>query len=121
MTTNYNKAFMGVNISNSDLSNLNFRFISVHFNKNELTSFAESYKQKFGTYPTRYATRGFDLTLDLLLRLTAFNSVFEQLTTTQTTYLENKFKYVQNNNGHYVNQSAFILKYQDMFIVKVGD
>jgi len=121
MTTNYNKAFMGSNISNSDLSNLNFQFVSVHFNQEELTSFAKSYLEKFGTYPTRYATRGFDLTLDLLLRLTAFNSVFEQLTSTQTTYLENKFKYTQNTNGRYVNESAFILKYQDMFVVKVED
>ena len=48
--------------------------------------------------PTRYATRGFDLTLDLLLRLVAYDSVFEQLTTIQTNYLENKFKYTQGAN-----------------------
>ena len=33
MTTNRNKAFMGSNISNTDLSNLNFQFPSVHFYK----------------------------------------------------------------------------------------
>lgn len=121
MTTNFNKAFIGNNISNTDLSNLNFQFASVHFFKEDLTPFALSYKQRYGAYPTRYATRGFDLTLDLILRLTSFGSVFEQITTTQTAYLENKFKYIQNNSGGYVNSSAFILKYQDLFVVEVED
>ena len=121
MTTNRNKAFMGSNISNTDLSNLNFQFPSVHFYKEDLNSFTKNYKQRFGAYPTRYATRGFDLTLDLLLRLAAYDSVFEQLTTIQTNYLENKFKYTQGVNGGYVNQSAYILKYDNLFIVKVED
>ena len=121
MTTNLNKAFMGNNISNTDLSNLNFQFPSVHFYKEDLNSFTKSYKQRFGAYPTRYATRGFDLTLDLLLRLTAYDSIFEQLTMIQTNYLENKFKYIQSPRGGYVNESAFILKYEDLFIVKIED
>ena len=121
MTTNRNQAFMGSNISNTDLSNLNFQFPSVHFYKEDLTAFTTAYKQRFGAYPTRYATRGFDLTLDLLLRLAAYDSVFEQLTTIQTNYLENKFKYTKAANGGFVNQSAYILKYEDLFIVKVED
>ena len=121
MTTNRNNAFMGNNISNTDLSNLNFQFPSVHFYKEDLNSFTKLYKQRFGTYPTRYATRGFDLTLDTVLRLAAFDSIFEQLTTTQTNYLENKFKYVQKDGGGYVNASAYILKYEDLFILKVQD
>ena len=121
MTTNRNNAFMGNNISNTDLSNLNFQFPSVHFYKEDLNSFTKMYKQRFGTYPTRYATRGFDLTLDTVLRLAAFDSIFEQLTTTQTNYLENKFKYVQKDGGGYVNASAYILKYEDLFILKVQD
>jgi len=98
-----------------------FQFPSVHFYKEDLNAFTKSYKQKFGAYPTRYATRGFDLTLDLLLRLAAYDSVFEQLTTIQTNYLENKFKYTQGANGGFVNQSAYILKYDNLFIVKVED
>ena len=121
MTTNRNKAFMGNNISNTDLSNLNFQFPSVHFYKEDLNSFTKSYKQRFGAYPTRYATRGFDLTLDLLLRLAAYDSIFEQLTMIQTNYLENKFKYIQSPRGGYVNKSAYILKYDNLFIVKVED
>lgn len=121
MTTNHNKAFTGNNISNADLSNLNFQFPSVYHYNEQLSSFAKRYNEKFGTYPTRYATRGFDLTLDLLLRLASFESFYNDLTTTQTKYLENKFNYVKGEGGGYINQSAFILKYEDLFIVKMED
>lgn len=121
MTTNHNKAFTGNNISNADLSNLNFQFPSVYHYNEQLSSFAKRYNEKFGTYPTRYATRGFDLTLDLLLRLASFESFYNDLTTTQTKYLENKFNYVKREGGGYINQSAFILKYEDLFIVKMED
>lgn len=121
MTTNHNKAFIGNNISNADLSNLNFQFSSVYHYNEQLSSFARRYNEKYGTYPTRYATRGFDLTLDLLLRLASSESFYSDLTTTQTKYLENKFNYVKSEGGGYINQSAFILKYQDLFIVKMED
>ncbi len=119
MTTNHNKAFTGNNISNTDLSNLNFQFPSVYHYSEQLTSFARGYNEKYGTYPTRYATRGFDLTLDLLLRLASFKSFYTDLTTTQTSCLENKFNYVKGEGGGYINQSAFILKYEDLFVVKM--
>jgi LysM repeat protein len=122
MTTNYNRAFMGNNISNTDLSNLKFQFASVHYSEDDFTAFDTRYKQKYGAYPTRYAIRGFDLTLDLLLRLAAFGSVYEQITSPQTTYLQNKFMYAQSRSGDgYVNVSAFILEYRDLYIVKLED
>ena len=121
MTTNRNKAFMGANISNTDLSGLNFQFPSVQFYNEELSGFEKVYNTRFGIYPTRYATRGFDLTLDLLLRLAAYDSIYEQLTTIETKYLENKFRYVESQNGGYVNQSAYILKYENLHVVKVQD
>ena len=121
MTTNRNKAFMGANISNTDLSGLNFQFPSVQFYNEELSGFEKVYNARFGIYPTRYATRGFDLTLDLLLRLAAYDSIYEQLTTIETKYLENKFRYVESQNGGYVNQSAYILKYENLHVVKVQD
>ena len=121
MTTNHNKAFKGSHISNSDLSNLNFQFPSVYNYNEGLSDFGKNYKSRYGNYPSRYATRGFDLALDLLLRLAAFESFFMELTNTQTKYLENKFKYGQPQSGGFVNQSAYILKYQDLFVIKMED
>ena len=121
MTTNHNKAFKGSHISNSDLSNLNFQFPSVYNYNEGLSDFGKNYKSRYGNYPSRYATRGFDLALDLLLRLAAFDFLYMELTNTQTKYLENKFKYAQPQSGGYVNQSAYILKYQDLFVIKMED
>ena len=121
MTTNHNKAFKGSHISNSDLSNLNFQYPSVYNYKEGLSDFGKNYNSRYGNYPSRYATRGFDLALDLLLRLAAFESCYEELTNTQTKYLENKFKYAQPQSGGFINQSAYILKYQDLFILKMED
>ena len=121
MTTNHNKAFKGSHISNSDLSNLNFQFPSVYNYNEGLSDFGKNYKSRYGNYPSRYATRGFDLALDLLLRLAAFEFLYMELTNTQTKYLENKFKYAQPQSGGYVNQSAYILKYQDLFVIKMED
>ncbi|MEC8724054.1 MAG: LysM peptidoglycan-binding domain-containing protein [Bacteroidota bacterium] len=121
MTTNHNKAFKGSHISNSDLSNLNFQFPSVYNYKEGLSDFGKNYNSRYGNYPSRYATRGFDLALDLLLRLAAFESCYEELTNNQTKYLENKFKYAQPQSGGFINQSAYILKYQDLFILKMED
>ena len=121
MTTNYNKAFLGNNISNEDLSNLNFQFSSTYFDSETTNSFDEKYKTKYGSYPSRYSKRGFDLMLDILLRLSSSNSIYDELTTVQTQYLENKFKYIESPSGGYVNQSGFILQYQDLFLIKIED
>ncbi len=121
MTTNYNKAFMGNSISNEDLSNLSFQFFSTYFNNDIFNSFDYKYKKKFGNFPTRYAKRGFDLTFDLILRLSYSDSFFAELTSFQTQYLENKFKYIESDSGGYINQSGFILKYQDLYLIKIED
>ena len=121
MTTNYNKVFLGNSISNEDLSNLNFQFSSAYFNNDIPNSFDDNYKKKFGNFPTRYAKRGFDLTFDLVLRLSYSDSIYTELTSFQTQYLENKFKYIESDSGGYINQSGFILKYQDLYLIKIED
>ena len=121
MTTNYNKVFLGNSISNEDLSNLNFQFSSAYFNNDIPNLFDDNYKKKFGNFPTRYAKRGFDLTFDLVLRLSCSDSIYAELTSFQTQYLENKFKYIESDSGGYINQSGFILKYQDLYLIKIED
>ena len=121
MTTNYNKVFLGNSISNEDLSNLNFQFSSAYFNNDIPNLFDDNYKEKFGNFPTRYAKRGFDLTFDLVLRLSYSDSIYTELTSFQTQYLENKFKYIESDSGGYINQSGFILKYQDLYLIKIED
>ena len=121
MTTSKNKAFEGKNVSNYDLSNLHFQYPAINFNMELPSAFQEKYLIKFGTFPNKYAIRGFDLTMDLLLRLSRFGTLYERATDIQTTYIGNKFKYTLQPNGGYKNEAGFILKYDDLEIIKVQD
>ena len=121
MTSYKNRAFDGLNVSNYDLSNLHFQYPSINYNMELSEAFQEKYLIKFGTYPNKYAIRGFDLTMDILLRLSKFGTLFESPSDIQTSYVGNKFKYTLQSNGGYKNESCFILKHQDLEIIKVQD
>ena len=121
MTTSKNRAFDGVNVSNYDLSNLNFHYPSVNFNSPISDVFEQKYLIEFGTFPNKYAIRGFDLTMDILLRLSKYGTLFTQTFTFQTAYLENKFQYFPQPYGGYKNEAGYILKHKDLHIVKVQD
>ena len=94
---------------NYDLSNLHFQYPAINFNMELPSAFQEKYLIKFGTFPNKYAIRGFDLTMDLLLRLSRFGTLYERATDIQTSYIGNKFKYTLQPNGGYKNEAGFIL------------
>ena len=121
MTTSYNKSFEGLYVSNYDLSNLNFHYPSVNHNMELSETFKQKYLTQFGTFPNKYAIRGFDLTLDILLRLSNFGSFFEIPSNIKTSYIANKFNYIRQLDGGFKNEAGFILKHQDLEIIKVQD
>ena len=121
MTTSKNRAFEGINVSNYDLSNLHFQYPSVNFDSQLSDAFQERFIQEFGTFPNKYAIRGFDITMDILLRLSKYGTLYSETSSFQTTYLENKFQYVLQPYGGYKNEAGYILKYEDLHIIKVLD
>ena len=121
MTTSKNRAFDGSNVSNYDLSNLHFHYPSVNFNSRFSPEFEQRHTQKFGTFPNKYAVRGFDITMDVLLRLSRYGTLYTPTSNFQTSYLANKFQYIPQPYGGYKNEASYILKYEDLHIVKVQD
>ena len=122
MTTNKNRAFEGINISNLDLSNLRFHYPSVNRNTDEDVheSFIDAYKREYNALPNKYAVRGYDLTLDILLRLASEENLYDASSDTiETEYVENKFRYSKKLFGGYYNESAYIVKYDDLQILEV--
>lgn len=120
MTTDKNKAFDGENISNYHLSNLKFHFPSVNkpFDYEANNGFTKAYKEIYGVLPNKYTIRGFDLTLDTLLRLASTNDgLFEASNGIETEYIENKFHYVKKLFGGYVNEAVYIVKYDNLSLV----
>lgn len=122
-TTNHNRAFEGEDVDNNHLSNLNFTYVSVNkfLNSEETNAFMEAYKARYGVNPSKFAIRGFDLTLDILLRLASseVNLLISLNQPVETEYIENKFNYVRDTFGGYINQTGYIVQYQDLEILKL--
>lgn len=120
-TTDKNKAFEGKDIDNNNLSRLKFHYPSVNKGIDEVESngFVRAYKNEYGVSPSKYAVRGFDITLDLLMRLASEDNLYDASSESiETEYVENKFRYHKSFFGGYVNQAIYIVKYNDLRIVE---
>ena len=123
VTLDRNKAFEGKNIDNYHLSNLKFHYPSVKkdFDESKSNGFVSKYREAYGVSPSKYVARGFDITLDLLLRLASAENLYEASNDTiETEYVENKFRYNRSMFGGYVNEAVYIVKYDDLRIVKAN-
>jgi LysM repeat protein len=121
MTLDKNKAFEGKDIDNNNLSNLKFHYPSVNkdFDETQSNGFVAAYRAQYGVSPSKYAVRGFDITLDLLMRLASQDNLYEASSDTiETEYVENKFRYHKSFFGGYVNEAVYIVKYDDLRIVE---
>ncbi|MGJ8593334.1 MAG: LysM peptidoglycan-binding domain-containing protein [Aquaticitalea sp.] len=114
VTTDKNDAFDYEHLSNYHLSNLKFHYPSINkpFNTETPNSFIKKYRKEYGIDPNKFAARGFDLTLDVLLRLASNDDLYAASTNAvETAYIENKFRYSKKLSGGYYNESVFILQY----------
>jgi len=101
-------------IGNMYKAKLNFHFPSVSkvlgVEKGDV--FSEKYKTTYGKFPNKYVLRGYDLTMDVLLRQAVsatFENAFGEIG--ETSYLENKFNYSQIGSKGYTNKAMYILRY----------
>lgn len=84
----------------------------------EAQKFERVFRRKNKIVPNQFATRGFDLVFDTLLRLSQ-GKTFEQTAAEFTSeQVENKFDYKQNSAGGYNNKGVYILTYQPDLTVK---
>ena len=116
-TTSSNKAFSGNNISNYNLSNLKFHYPSIKkpLDFKLYSNFIKNFSSIYNFIPNKYVIRGYDLILDLLLRLSSDEINFNSSDFTETEHIENKFKYLKNKDSlGYRNISTFIIKYENL-------
>ena len=121
-TTDKNNAFEDDEVRSTHLSNLGFTYASINksFSEDENNSFAKRYKAIYNESPNTYAVRGFDLTMDVVLRLVTSEDIYTSVNETPiTSYVENKFAYKKKLFGGYYNNTVYIVKYQDLKIVEV--
>ena len=123
VTLDKNRAFEGKNIDNNNLSNLKFHYPSVNkdYDDSESNSFIRAYREEYGVTPSKYVVRGFDITLDLLMRVASGDNLYEVSgETIETEYIENKFRYNKSLFGGYINEAVYIVKYDNLKIVKAN-
>ncbi len=119
-TTNKNKAFENDVISSSHLSKLNFCYPSVDREAGN-GNFVKLYRKRFGAVPDRYATRGFDMTFDLLLKLAYKDNLFEASKFIgEMEYTGNKFDYNKDITSGYFNTASYIMTYSEMQIKEIN-
>ncbi|WP_452224205.1 LysM peptidoglycan-binding domain-containing protein [Lacinutrix chionoecetis] len=121
-TTNQNKAFEDEEVSNYHLSNLHFTYPSIKkmINSEATNSFVEEYKRQYKVSPNDYAIRGFDLTMDVVLRLVTSQDLYQSVEASPlTSYVENKFAYKKKLFGGYYNDSVYLVQYNNLEIDEV--
>tara|TARA_B110000093_G_C12963245_1_gene408304 strand:+ start:1364 stop:3088 length:1725 start_codon:yes stop_codon:yes gene_type:complete len=109
------------NVSNEQLERLNFTYPSSEF-VNELNAatknFNKKYRLKYYNYPSQYAIKGFDVTYDVLLRLTNYDSFNEGAGAGVSQRIGSKFEYNKKLFGSQENNGVFLIQYQEGLTLK---
>lgn len=120
-TTSSKKMFDSDAIANRYKSKLNFHFpsISKPMVFEEENSFVIKYTKTYGKLPSKLALRGFDVTLDLMLRNALEVSLYKGLQVqNEAEYIENIFNYNNSESGCITNSALYILKYTPELIIE---
>ena len=122
-TTNKNNAFEGVNVSNNYLSNLKFQYASTNKKIDivEDKSFIDKFISNYNYFPSKYSIRAYDITYDLLLRISNGDLNDENIFGIESQYFENKFRYKRSSSGSIDNIANYLIKHEDLKIEKMTD
>lgn len=102
----------------SEVSDMRFRVLKLIFpavienaETKSRKNFASNYTKLFNTNPTDFAILGFDVTLDVLLRLSQNSSFEESITKNKSEHSHTKFIYNKTNDETYINTAINIMQY----------
>lgn len=100
-------------IALSRLTKLKMTYPSLSRDNNSINAkiFEISFKKKNKILPSLYATRGFDITFDTMLRLSQNKSYEQTINDASSELVESKFDYQKKISGGYINKGMFILQY----------
>lgn len=87
-------------------------------NSDEAAIFDANYKKKNKIFPNQFATRGFDMTFDVLLRLAQEKPILETLNESASQQIESRFNYVPHAEGGFTNNGVHILYYDTDLTIK---
>ena len=117
---NENDALDYEEIQMSRLTKLKMHYASVNrvSDSAEATLFENAFRKKNKILPNQFATRGFDVTFDVLMRLSQSTTFGETIINDASEQIESKFNYVSNSLGGFTNQGIYILNYEPDLTIK---
>jgi LysM repeat protein len=87
----------------------------------EALVFKNEYRKKNKVFPNTYATRGFDVTFDTMMRISQDKTFLDCANTIITEQVDNRFDYSKKDDGGYTNKGVFILYYDSDLTIKVAN
>lgn len=104
------------------LGSLKYTYPSINRDAGSDNSFAKRYYSKYKISPNAYATRGFDVAMDLILRNASAGNLYDSaMNNGSTSQVENKFNYSKKFMAGYYNESVYLLQYQEDLTIKELD
>ncbi|PWK00676.1 amino acid/amide ABC transporter substrate-binding protein (HAAT family) [Flavobacterium araucananum] len=83
--------------------------------------FEKEYRLKNKVNPNTYATRGFDVTFDTMMRLVQGKTYQETADLMTTEQVDNKFQFYKKEDGGHANKGVYILYYDSDLTLKVAN
>jgi len=110
-----------INFENLTKLKLMYPSISRENDSAEAQIFKKEYRKINKILPSTYATRGFDVTFDTMMRLLQGKNYQETVDSVATEQVENKFEYYKKPDGGYTNKGIYILYYDTDLTIKEAE
>jgi LysM repeat protein len=106
--------FEDMDLSTENLAKLNYIFPKMYKEDGDDNSFIRAYLRRYNIVPNKYATRGFDVVMDVILRNASADSFYESVIKDgRTVMAESKFDFVKSPSAGYFNEAIYILQFQN--------
>ncbi len=111
-----------MSVNNMGLAAVNYTFPQVNRNTSSENIFSTHYFKKHGITPSEYATRGFDVTMDVILRQASADNLYDSaMRNGKTIMVENSFEYNKRFMAGFYNEACYILRFQPDLSIKEVD
>jgi len=110
-----------INFENLVKLNLMYPSVTRESDEQPVLIFEKEYRLKNKVNPNSYATRGFDVTFDTMMRLVQGKTYQETTDLMTTEQVDNKFQYYKKDDGGHANKGVYILYYDSDLTLKVAN
>lgn len=122
LLTHYRSAtYDDSNISLAHLGNLRFTYPNYYHEKQDslYQHLAQNYEIRFGKSPNRTALKGFDVMMDVALRIALKRTLFDGVSIGLGEQVRHRFEYKPVSEGGYQNSATYIIQHQGFETIEV--